>query len=272
MALLIELAQKGYVFLEEHQGRGFLGGRDFRIKPVKRPAGEDSLESILFDSLFNPGKRGRKEVHVQDSARLIQSGSTEFGSRLQGDLIEQGLMDTELVRQRDSVSMMGFILIALGVVLAIAGSVLAGTGRLGEVPAGISLTGVGLGLTLAGGVSWSLARSWNIFSPVGLVKKADWSAFRSYLIRLTHSRQSLQPEWMETYFAYAVAFGIGDQWVRCFKEQGQETSFHWAGDGAGGPADGLVLAAVLATSAAATGGGSQSGGSGLDGLFRRSNS
>lgn len=53
VSLLIYLANKGYVKIEEYEKKGFLSfGKDFKIIKVKDYDGDNELEKIFFDGLF----------------------------------------------------------------------------------------------------------------------------------------------------------------------------------------------------------------------------
>jgi uncharacterized membrane protein len=130
---------------------------------------------------------------------------------------------------------------------------------------GVVLMGVGLGSMIGAFSFWITAEKLSIFTLGGMQRFQRWESFRGYLRQLMKPENSglLRQEWLEEFLPYAVAFGLGDAWVKAFRNQGLSTLLSWATALDGSAVDSAVLTGVITTSSMDSGdGGGGGGGSG----------
>lgn len=264
-AVLLDWARRSWIKMEFIEGKGLFKARDFRLYPVERMA--DSEHEAFIQELVFPMEVSdrRSEIFLSKVGQLLLSKQNQFNRLLTNDLLRKGLIRQEALQERSRLNLIASFLFFFGFSVALAGLFLVGSNLVTPF-IGVLLMGVGLGLIVGVLLLWLNAAKLNIFTQTGLIHFQRWQSFRNYLQGLMKKENStlLRPEWLESFLPYAMAFGLGDQWVKAFRDVGLSTILSWAyaGDDAG--IDGSILTAVISTSSvdASGGGGGGDGGSG----------
>lgn len=249
---LLEMAQRGNVLFVEHDLSGFFGGRDYLVRDLSQPPLTDKLEQLLFALLFHNNKSQSTGVNLHEFSRGLAKKADLLEVQAQAELVERGLVDAENLQMRARLNQVaaGFALVG---VLLIAGGIFflnGGNGQAVSLAAG--WLGGGLGAVFSGGVCWLYASSWKVLTASGMVEKAHWQALRTRMKELIQSRSQLELARMELDLPFAIAFGIGVDWVKAFQDQGLSTDVDWIQTTAQGKGNCLTLAAVLTSYAAST--------------------
>lgn len=265
-ATLIELARRGWVSLEPVEATGLFKAKDYRIRRLRDASALQPHEAFIYQVVFHGRAEESGETLLSKAAQQIGSKINTYTLRAREELEADGSILAKSFKQRESLNAGGIITFFSGMILGILGAIL--IGRVGESSTliGIILVGGALGLVAGAAIAWLVGSSWGILSAQGKQRQMRWIAFRNYLRRLSKPGTTLQGSWLEEYLPYAVAFNMGDRWVKAFRDQGLSTVLSWTGAG-GAAIDSNVLTAVIISSSASSGssGGAGGGGGGSSG-------
>jgi Predicted membrane protein (DUF2207) len=248
MGTVFDLASRGAIDIEEGP-RGMLGGRRFIVR--RRPAGARALrhphERVLIDALFGAGsdqieltKIGTRLAHAHDWRHAVTS-----------ELHQASLVDESREEGRQRLMHLGFgFLLASGLSLPV---ILA----IGVTPWWLLVT---LALGLLSLVAFIVGAGLERLSDEGFRKRARWHAFRKQL-KAQLTKGTLAPNAVERYLPYAVALGLGPQWVAWLKRHGRQAAMPPWFHAVGGSDDGsAALVAMMSASGGSDGGASASAG------------
>ncbi|MBL8162830.1 MAG: DUF2207 domain-containing protein [Anaerolineae bacterium] len=212
ISILIDLAQRGYLVLEENQREGILGfGRtsEFTFKRTDKVADDLKLfEKRMLNSLF-----------ATRPERTLESLRNSFYAvipYLQQDLYAQVVKD-ELFRSNPNTTRWTWIGLSI-LLLVIAGIGLfvmyelspAITGALFCIPAALGVVGL-LGIAFGQAMPAKTRK--------GAEEAAKWRAFLEYLRNLEKYADVQEAgAQFAAYLPYAVAFGIERSWIRRFSQ------------------------------------------------------
>ena len=265
-AVLLDWARRSWIKMEFMEGKGLFKARDFRLYPLERRAASEH-ESFIQEMVFPAeDSAARSEIYLSKVGQLLLRGQNHFNRLLTHDLLRLGLIRQEALQERTRLNRMASFLFFFGFTVAVAGLVLIGSNFLTPF-IGVLLLGVGLGLIVGVLLLWVSAAKLNIFTQAGLIRFQRWQSFRNYLQSLTKKENStlLRPEWLESFLPYAMAFGLGDQWVKAYRDVGLSTILSWAYTAGDSGIDGSILTAVISTSTVDASGGGGGGGDGSGG-------
>ncbi len=262
---LLDLTRRGWLRMQEVQGRGLFKTKDFVITRERSNGSLQTHEAALIDLLFKTRRGCREQVKLSEIGARLSSRLSGYAKELRSELTSQGLILSERVQQRSRLAGLGFALIFLGLVLALIGVISIGIVDSGMVFGGTVLLGLGIGLSTAAFAVWAQSSSWQVLSETGAVRLERWTSYRAYLKDLIQSDAALREEWLNEYLPYAVAFGLGERWVDAFKKRGLSTALPWVLSASGGHADGVVVAASISASSASGSGAGGGGGGGASG-------
>ena len=62
ISIMIQLANKGYIKIEEIESKGIIKRKTFQITKLKEYFGDDNIEKIFFDGLFKYGEPNQKDI------------------------------------------------------------------------------------------------------------------------------------------------------------------------------------------------------------------
>lgn len=214
-ATVIDLAVRGFLRIEEVEGGGMFSRTDWTLTRLDPPAGEPLLtyERELLDGLFKIG-----------DVVLLSGLKNTFASTLKRI---QSSMYTEVVRRhwfRQSPQTQRGLWQGLGIVLAAIGGLTLAYG----VPALTELFGdgfgggivLGIGLILAGGITWFLGGKMAAKTADGSAVLAQALGFKEYLTTAEAGQIAFEEasNIFSRYLPYAVVFGVADRWARTFAE------------------------------------------------------
>ncbi len=261
--IVLDMARRGRITLDFRESGGLFKARDFEVRKVDKEVMTQPHQAYVANLLFDPKVSGRRGGHyLSVFGQKMAHHLSAFNRTLQDELIQQGMIFDKNVRLRQQLNIWATALFFLAFLLGIGGLVLIGTAS--AALAGIILVGAGLGLMITALLGWVTAAQLAVLTPAGMVRRERWRAFQDYIKNLTkrENQNLLQSEWLEAFLPYAVAFGLGDRWVKAFRDRGLSTLLTWAHSAAGGDIDSSILTAVIVTSTADASGGSNGGGGG----------
>ncbi|MFN7035744.1 MAG: DUF2207 family protein [Bellilinea sp.] len=263
-AVLLEWARRSWVKMELVEGKGVFKARDFRLFLLQPVSGSDH-EILLQRLIFPPDALSfKKEIFLSKAGQVLSSKLTQFTRILTNELVKQGLVRPEAVEARRRLNAVATFLFIFAFAVGMAGLFFILTNFVTPF-VGVVLMGVGLGSMIGAFSLWITAEKLSIFTLGGMQRFQRWQSFRGYLRQLMKPENSglLHQEWLEEFLPYAVAFGLGDAWVKAFRNQGLSTLLSWATALDGSGVDSAVLTGVIATSSMDSGdGGGGGGGSG----------
>ncbi len=219
MAVLMDLATRGYVQMEEQEVKGFIRKTStftfHRVEGSGEP--ERDYEQDLLRAVF-----GRKQsVDLDDLQYKFYDEIPKLKRAIYNALVTEGLFprNPNAVRSRWMVLGIG------GVVLSFGGGFcsLAAVGS--YAPAIICLfvaSGV-VSLTLI-----AVGQAMPVKSQRGAEEAAKWKAFKAYLTKIENLENMEEAgDIFNRYLPYAVAFGIEKLWIRTFAKYPATPIPHW---------------------------------------------
>ncbi len=264
-ATLLDLTRRGWLQMQEDEGKGLFKAKDFLITQKKTGPGLKLHEMVFLDFLASI-HRGQP-IH----AKLSEIGA-KFNSRLhifvkgmRSELLEAGLIESQGVKRRSQIGAVGLTLLFFGILLGVFGGISIGVAAQRLAFWGTIMLGLSFSLILAAIVLWIQANNWPVLTQAGAARLEHWISFRDYLKELVRTKVELRDEWLDEYLPYAVAFNLGDRWVKAYKDRGLSTALPWVLATQGGYADGMVVTAAIHSSSAASSGGGAGGGGGSSG-------
>jgi uncharacterized protein len=261
-AIVLDLTRRGYLRLEQKEAAGIFKAKDYQITRLKNGQGLKPQEAFVHQFLFQTRKGVREQVSLSHVGQKLGGKLSTFSKHAQEELSAAGTFMPDQIKLRERLIATGFILFFAAIALAILGAVFVMIARDNLAMVGMLLFGGSLGVLGGGIVLWLYGDRWKILTPQGKQRQERWNAFRLYIRELVKSDSVLQAEWLGDYLPFAVAFGLGDRWVKAFKDRGLSTLLKWVYQAEGGYADSMVLTAVIITSTANSGGGSAGSGGG----------
>jgi uncharacterized membrane protein YgcG len=228
-AMLVDLAVRGFLVIEETEQEKFLGlmkERDYVLELQK--GGEDlselkSHEQKLLRAVFGSPRAGDR-VHMSDL-------ENEFYKDLPGikDRVFSELMELKYYRSRPDRVLASWIGIALATGLLVGGGGLVLATRFGMAPLTTVLAGVFTGAIVLG---------FGIFMPARTVAgtRALEAAlgFEEFLQRVESDRFKKMitgPEMFERYLPYAMALAVERKWAAAFEDIYREPPDWYRGTG-----------------------------------------
>jgi len=221
-ATLFDLANKGILEIVQTERRRWFGTqKDILI--IKAKDGEKfSFEKLVTQTMASrDGKllSGQKGRHPQ----LLR----EFTQKVERDAVKQGLFEEEPSRSAQRLLTPALLLIVFAMFLGILLFVLLGQyAEMTFVPF-VMLIPVGIAAVM-------LSRKLPKRTETGTKESAQWKAFGKYLKKMVKDKQLATDNlsYWDTYFAYAVVFGLTQGWVKQFSELEAPTPvwFYAAGD------------------------------------------
>ncbi|MBX6365352.1 MAG: DUF2207 domain-containing protein [Gemmatimonadetes bacterium] len=279
-AMLVDLAVRGYMRIQEIDAGGLLGLRrrpDYIFHQTRPPAAWAELlphEQALLRALFDDGSRSAVSM-----SSLVNSFYRELPAIK--DAIFDRLVYRGYYKRRPDAVRKPFVAagIVLGAAVAYGGSALA-RHLLGQQPVPFVIAGVATGAIV---VLFGLVMPARTLAGTRALEGV--LGFREFLRRVEGDRIQRvikTPEMFERYLPYAMAFGVAKEWARAFEDICREpprwyagppgqpfraSSFtHDLGDMCGRTASAMTSAPKSSSSSGLGGGGSSGGGFGGGGM------
>ncbi len=266
-AVVLDLARRGLLRLEELPAQGWFNSKDYVTVALKSPSDLQAHEQRVWDFIFENTQEGGHGRKVSELGTRFSNQLEKFRQEAKEELLAKGLLDAQRDSQRIKINFLALGLFLVSVLMIPGGLVMIGV--VGDTLAkiGTVLLGTGIGLTIAGSIGLGVAAGWPVWTAKGQVVRGRWQSFDKYLRELLRRDSQMQGDWFEPYLPYAVAFGLGDRWVKAFQEHGLNAVLPWLLSSAGTPGDLSALSAVIIinTSTSSAGGSAGGGGGGSSG-------
>jgi len=211
ISTIVDLAQRGYLVIEETQTQGLFGigsSSQFTFKRTDKAFSDlRPYERRLMDRLFSGSSMERSMASLTNT---FYTTISQIQNDLYDELVTEGFFTTKPNVTRGLWGAIGVILIfgtvALTVILA---PLLEGTTQF--------MFCIPIGLFIAAAAAFAFGNAMPAKTLKGSEEAAKWKAFYEYLNNLeNYGGVETAAERFASYLPYAVAFGIDKEWVRRF--------------------------------------------------------
>ncbi|MCK6577679.1 MAG: DUF2207 domain-containing protein [Anaerolineae bacterium] len=213
IATFVDLAQRGFLVIEEEKREGLFGlggGSQFTFKRTDKNF--DSLEAwerALVQGMF---KGNRMERDLSALKETFYKDITKAQQALYGQLVKQGFFTSNPESTRTGYGLVGALLFGLAMVGAFVLFPLTSEYGFSMALIPISLFIPAAGFVIAAPAMPAKTRK-------GAEEAAKWKAFYRYMANLDKQTEvSEAKERFADYLPYAVAFGLDRTWVNAFSQ------------------------------------------------------
>jgi hypothetical protein len=231
LAALIDLAQRGFISIEQIPGKWYNPNR-FELVKSANPGKLAMHEQVLMDALFL--KRGQpvERVGLDQYAQLVSKRFSEFGKAVKTEIGLLGLISPFRKQKQTRLLITGACLILAGLAFGIGLAIIV-VGR--QDPLTLlqdQLTSAFLGICIAaficGLVFAIFATFYSPLSAQGRWIAGQWNGFSKYLKDISTRREEpVRPDAFSQYLPFAAGFGLGPQWAKSFQKRGQTEVPGW---------------------------------------------
>jgi uncharacterized membrane protein YgcG len=227
ISTIIDLAQRGYIVMEEEQQDGILGlGKQRKFTFKRTDKDWDDLrrfEKHLMMALF--GRDGMQRS-LDSMKNVFYASIPHLQNNLYEALVENKLFTTSPNATRALWQGLGSVVVVLsGLVLFGGFSLLEGVTQQIVTPA---LLCIPVSLGLVGFSALVFGQFMPAKTRLGAEEAAKWRAFREYLTNLEKYTDAADvAAHFAAYLPYAVAFGLDRSWVRRFSQLQRVPIPHW---------------------------------------------
>lgn len=222
ISTLVDLAQRGYLVIEEKQNEGLFGlggSREFTFKRTDKPLADlRPYESRLMNRLFSGASLERSLNSLRNTFYMTVA-------QIQSDLYEE-LVREEFFKTNPNTTRGLWTMVGIGlIVLTVFGAAML-------LPLIEDATEFGFCIPVALLIGAAAAFIFGYAMPAktrkGAEEAAKWKAFYEYLSNLDkYADVEEAAARFADYLPYAVAFGIDKQWVRRFSRTSAATIPPW---------------------------------------------
>ncbi len=215
MAIILDLAHRGYLVIEEDRAEGLFGigyTSSFTFKRTEKPLDDlNRFEERLLRGIF---PRNTMQRSLESMRNVFYVTLSSIQRELYREMVRQGFYtkDPETVRQGWVGG--GILLCALGV---IGGFLL--FAEIITPPSGIFTLGLPpIALVVVGAAFIAVSGGMPVKTRKGAEEAAKWRAFEHYLRHLErYGDVAAAADRFDAYLPYAVAFGINREWMERFR-------------------------------------------------------
>jgi hypothetical protein len=212
LATLVDLAARGMVRIDEEPGLTWHGSREYVIRLVGRPAGLRAHEAGLVDLLFKSKDGPVVSINLSAAGRAAQSSLKLFKLPVSEELVAAGLVSPDRAHTREALVRWGLLL----VVLAATGFI--GAALLIRFYGGWPLLVPGAVMLIAATIL-IVASQFSVMSTAGQSRALPWRSFFDFVRDVARGHVPIaDPAWFGAYLPFAVARGVGHQWVQTFEK------------------------------------------------------
>lgn len=213
MSIMIDLARRGYIVIEEEQTQGLLGigsSSTFTFKRTDKSTSDlKPYESRFMDNVFSGDRMERTLTSLQNK---FYSVIPQIQNDLYDALISEGLFPEKPNAVRTRWSFIGVLLLGLA-----AAAFFFGVGALAETYGDI-LVCIPFAIGLVGIVALITAQAMPAKTQKGAEEAAKWNAFLEYLRHLEkYGDVGSAAQHFDEYLPYAVAFNLDHTWMQRFR-------------------------------------------------------
>jgi uncharacterized membrane protein YgcG len=211
IAVVMDLARRGYIVIEETRESGFLGivTSNFTFKRTDKSLdGLRRFEQLLVQRIFDV----KLERTLESLRNRFYTAIPEIQRALYAGLVEDGLFEHSPAAVRTGWSTAGSTLL----ILAFGGFFL-GTGLIDSTSPAILCIPASLGII--GLVMLSFGAHMPAKTEKGALEAAKWRAFRIYMRNLEqYASLNEASERLATFIPYAIAFNMSNVWLARFRQ------------------------------------------------------
>ncbi len=214
MSIMIDLARRGYIVIEEEQTEGLFGigkSSSFTFKRTDKATSDlKPYESRFMNNVFSGDKMERSLTSLQNK---FYSVIPQIQNDLYSALVSEGLFPENPNATRTRWSFIGILLIGLAAVIFFFG-VGAAADTYGDILACIPFA-----LGLVGVVALITAQAMPAKTQKGAEEAAKWNAFLEYLRHLEkYGDVGSAAQHFDEFLPYAVAFNLDHTWMQRFRD------------------------------------------------------
>jgi uncharacterized membrane protein YgcG len=213
ISTIIDLAERGYLAIEEGKTEGLFGlggGSTFTFKRSDKPA-EDlrPFEKTLLNRLFS----GKQLERTMDSIRdKFYTVIAQIQGNLYDELVTEGFFDSNPNNTRNGWSIFAVLIMGLAIVVGFLLFPLMVDWGIVVVLPPLAIGAVAVAGLIVGPAMPAKTRK-------GAEEAAKWKAFYEYLRNMEKYAQVEEAtDQFERYLPYAVAFGLDKAWIRKFSQ------------------------------------------------------
>ena len=212
MSTLIDLADRGYLVIEETQNEGLFGigsSSEFEFKRTDKPTSDlRPFEQRLIESVF----RSRMERTLNSMRNTFYSAIPRLQNDLYDELVSEGLFASNPNSTRNMWGLLGGLLLFLAVFGGIFAASLLDT-------LSTTLLCVPFAVGLVGFVALIVGQAMPAKTRKGAEEAAKWKAFEEYLRNMDRYQDVGEAaQHFAANLPYAVAFGLDRSWIRRFSQ------------------------------------------------------
>jgi hypothetical protein len=225
LAALIDLAQRGYVAIEQVPGKWYSPNR-FELVKLPKTDTLSMHEQVLMDALFVKNGRSVERIRLDQYAQLVATHISEFSKAVKVEIGMLGLISPVRKKRQMRFMVTGACLILAGLVFGMVWVMLVDVRPAGMLSlAQDQFSGAFLGGAIAGFVGGFVYLIFGaLYSPLtsqGQSIASKWNAFSGYLKDITAQREEpVAPDTFTVYLPFAAGFGLGTQWAKSFQKRG----------------------------------------------------
>ncbi len=224
LAALIDLAQRGYLSIEQIQGKWYSPNR-FDLVRLSKDEGLAMHEQVLLDALFMKNGQPVERVPLDQYAQLVGRRISEFSKAVKVEIGLLGLISPIRKKRQMMLLVAGTILILAGLVFGILLALIVtrdpGTVSLSMDQVSSALLGVFIAAFVAGFVYLIFAALYSPLTSQGRWIAGQWNGFSRYLKDIAARREEpLNPDAFMEFLPFATGFGLGSQWAKSFQKRG----------------------------------------------------
>jgi uncharacterized membrane protein YgcG len=231
LAALIDLAQRGFVSIEQIPGKWYSPNRFELVKLPKK----DTLsmhEQILMDALFIRNGGPVERVRLDQYAQLVGRRISDFSKAVKVEIGLLGLISPVRKKRQMKLLIAGACLILAGLVFGILLALLVlghpDVLSLAQDQVSSALLGGCIAAFVSGLVYMIFAAVYSPLSSQGRWIAGQWNGFSRYLKDLTARREEpVRPDTFTHFLPFAAGFGLGSQWAKSFQKRGYTDVPDW---------------------------------------------
>jgi hypothetical protein len=231
LAALIDLAQRGYVAIEQMPGKWYSPNR-FELVKLPKTDNLSMHEQVLMDALFVKNGQPIERVRLDQYTQLVGRRISEFSKAVKVEIGLLGLISPVRKKRQMKLLITGACLIltgfVFGIILALVVVGHPDALTLSQDLLSSALLGGCIAAFVGGLVYMIFAAFYSPLSSQGRWIGGQWKVFSKYLKDITTLREEpVRPNTFTQYLPFAAGFGLGTQWAKSFQKRGYSDVPDW---------------------------------------------
>lgn len=229
LSILLDLANRGYLVIEESQSDDFFGiwkSRTFTFKRTDK--GYDDLLAFERSIMKKVFPSGQQESTLESLRNRFYTVIPEVQRDLYAELVEAGMFNAPPDRTRTRWSILGIAVAALGIGIAVVAGMLFFEPVTANSQFSPALICLPMALMTVAAALFIASQAMPAKTRAGAEEAAKWTAFREYLRNLDkYGDVHEAADQFARYLPYAVAFDLDRSWVQRFSAVEQVAVPYW---------------------------------------------